>query len=695
MADFEKKWNIALVAHGGAGKTTLADCMLFNAKVTDKLGRVDDGTSNFDFEPEEISRKISISSAFNHFNWNKCYINVLDTPGYANFIIDSEFCLKASTGAVVIISAISGVKVETHTIWELLEEWHIPRIAFVSKMDRERAHFLKAVDDMEKELKVVPVPVQIPIGKEADFKGLVDLVKMEAYLFDDNGSGTFKKIAIPNDMESEVQRLRDFLIEKVAEVNDELTEKYLEGKEITQEELIAGLKFGAQTHQFIPVLCGSAYKNIGVSHLLDYVTMLLPSADEVPDTVGINPLTKKEERRKRVPDAPFSALVFKTIVDTFTGKVSIMRVFSGKISSESTIFNSSRGIKEKIGSLAIIEGKKFKNVPQAMAGDIVAILKSKDIKTGDTLCDEANPIVYSAPDIPEPVISFAVVPKTRNDEDKLSQSIQKIIDEDPTVSFVMNEQTKEFLLSGTGQTHIEVILERLKRKYGVEVELKTPKVPYKETIKGRAQVQGKYKKQSGGRGQYGDCWIEIEPLPRGAGFEFVDRIVGGVIPKQYIPAVEKGIVEAMAEGILAGFPVVDVKVTLYDGSFHPVDSSEMAFKIAGSLAFKKAAQMANPVLLEPIMNLEVICPDEFMGDVIGDINSKRGHVVGVEPKANNQIIRAKVPMSEILKYANDLKSLTSGRAMFTVRFSHYEEVPTHLSEKIIQQANKEKQESNQ
>jgi len=692
MADFEKRWNIALVAHGGAGKTTLAEAMLFNAKVTEKMGRVDDGTSVFDFEPEEIERKISVSSAFHHILWNKNYLNILDTPGYANFLKDTEFCLKAATGAVVIVSAISGVKVETHTIWDLLEEWRIPRIAFVSKMDRERADFLKAVDDMEKELKVTPVPLQLPIGKEAEFKGLVELITKEAFYFDDNGSGTYKKGEIPKELESEVERLRDFLIEKVAEVNDELTEKYLEGQEISNEEIIAALKLGAQTHQFIPVLCGSPYKNIGVAHLLNWINLTLPSADEVPDTIGINPNTKQEERRKRVPDAPFSAFVFKTYVDAFTGKVSVMRVFSGKITPETTVLNSKTGNKERLGNIMIIEGKKFKPVTQAIAGDIVAVPKLKDVKTGDTLCDENAPILYKAPDIPEPVISFAVVPKTRADEDKLSQSIQKIIDEDPTIGFSMNEQTKEFLLSGVGQTHIEITLEKMKRKYGVEVELKTPKVPYKETIKSRAQAQGKYKKQSGGRGQYGDCWIEIEPLPRGAGFEFVDNIVGGVIPKQYIPAVEKGIIEAMQEGVVAGFPTIDVKVRLYDGSFHPVDSSEMAFKIAGSMAFQKAAQNANPVLLEPIMDLEVITPDDCMGDVIGDINSKRGHVVGVEPKANSQIIRAKVPMAEILKYANDLKSLTSGRAMFTVKFSHYEEVPTHLSEKIIQQAKKEKAE---
>lgn len=690
MAEFEKRWNIALVAHGGAGKTTLAEAMLFNAKVTDKLGRVDDGTSNFDFEPEEIERKISISSAFHHIYWNKNYINILDTPGYANFLKDTEFCLKAATGAVVIISAISGVKVETHTLWNLLEEWRIPRIAFVSKMDRERADFLKAVDDMEKELKVTPVPLQLPIGKEDNFKGIVELLTREAFYFDENGAGTFKKGEIPKELESEVERLRDFLVEKVAEVSDELTEKYLEGKEITNDEIIAALKLGAQTHQFIPVLCGSAYKNIGVFHLLNWISYTLPSADEVPDAIGINPHTKAEERRRRQPDAPFSAFVFKTYVDAFTGKVSVMRIFSGSIGVDSSVFNPRTGSKERFGNILIVEGKKYKQVSKAYAGDIVAVAKLKDVKTGDTLCDENAPIVYKAPDIPEPVISFAVIPKSRADEDKLSQSIQKVIDEDPTISFVMSEQTKEFLLSGMGQTHIEITLEKMKRKYGVEVELKTPKVPYKETITKRAQAQGKYKKQSGGRGQYGDCWIEIEPLPRGAGFEFIDNIVGGVIPKQYIPAVEKGIVEAMAEGVVAGFPTVDVRVRLFDGSFHPVDSSEMAFKIAGSLAFQKAAQSANPVLLEPIMDLEVITPDDCMGDVIGDINSKRGHVVGVEPKANSQIVRAKVPMAEILKYANDLKSLTSGRAMFTVKFSHYEEVPTHLSEKIIQQAKKEK-----
>lgn len=692
MGEIEKRWNIALVAHGGAGKTTLADVILYHGKGTDKIGKVDNGTSNFDFEPEEIARKISISSAFNHILWNKQYINILDTPGYANFLTDTEFCLKAATGAILIVSAISGVKVETHTIWDLLTEWRIPRIAFVSKMDRERADFLKAVDDMEKELKVTPVPIQFPIGAEADFKGIVDIIKKEAYFFENNSSGVYKKGEIPAELMEEVNRLREFLIEKVAEVNDELTEKYLEGTEITEEELIYGLKLGAMTHQFVPVLCGSPFKNIGISHLLDWIIKILPSADEVPDTIGVNPVTGKEERRKRVPDAPFSALVFKTYVDAFAGKVSVARIFSGKVNAESVVYNATQKEKEKLGNIMIIEGKKYKPLGTAQAGDIVAFPKLKNVKTGDTLCDENFPIVYETPKLPFPSISFAIVPKTRADEDKLSQSIAKIIEEDPTITFAKDEQTKEFLLSGVGQTHIEITLEKLKRKYGVDVELKTPKVPYKETIKGRAQVQGKYKKQSGGHGQYGDCWIEVEPLPRGAGFEFVDKIVGGVIPRQYIPAVEKGIREAMSEGVLAGYPVVDVKVTLYDGSFHPVDSSDMAFKIAGSLAFKKAAQQANPVILEPIMDLEVVTPEDCLGDVIGDINSKRGHVVGVEPKANSQIVRAKVPMAEILKYANDLKSMTSGRALFHVSFSHYEEVPTHLSEKIIQQAKKEKTE---
>jgi len=692
MGEVEKRWNIVLVAHGGAGKTTLADVILYNAKVVDRIGRVDDGTSNFDFEPEEISKKISISSAFHHIMWNKNYINILDTPGYANFLTDTEFCLKAATGAVLIVSAISGVKVETYTLWDLLTEWRIPRIAFVSKMDRERADFLKAVDDIEKDLKVIPVPLQYPIGSEADFKGIIDLIKKEAYYFENDGLGVYKKGEIPKELLDEVNRLRDFLVEKVAEVSDELTDKYLEGAEITEKELLDGLKLGTMTHQFLPVLCGSAFKNIGVSHLLDWIVQVLPSADEVPDAIGINPNTGNEERRKRIPDAPFSALVFKTYVDAYAGKMSVARIFSGKIVPETTVYNSVQKDKEKISSIMIVEGKKFKPVNSAQAGDIVAFPKLKNVKTGDTLCDESAPIIYKAPEIPEPSISFAAIPKTRADEDKLSQAISKIIEEDPTIRFGKDEQTKEFLLSGVGQTHVEITLEKLKRKYGVEVELKTPKVPYKETIKKRVQVQGKYKKQSGGHGQYGDCWIEVEPLPRGAGFQFVDKIVGGVIPKQYIPAVEKGIREAMQEGVLAGFPVVDVMVTLYDGSFHPVDSSDLAFQIAGSLAFKKAAQQANPVLLEPIMDLEVITPEDCLGDVIGDINAKRGHVVGVEPKANSQIVRAKVPMAEILKYANDLKSLTSGRALFHVKFSHYEEVPTHLSEKIIQQVKKEKAE---
>jgi len=684
--DTSKIRNLGIIAHGGAGKTSLAEAILFDTKMIDRLGRVDDGTSTMDFEPEELKRKISITSALDHCEWNGHSIHIVDTPGYGNFIADTRACMRALDCAVVILSAISGVKAQTEEIWNWANEFEIPRIAFVNKLDRERASFLRAIDDMEKTLGARGVAIQMPIGTEADFEGIIDLVTMKAYFYATDGSGSFTEGEIPAACVDEANRLRELMVETVAEAYDALTEKYLETGELTEEEIIDGLRVGTMRNTFTAVLCGSATSNIGVAHLLDAICAYLPSPLDRTKAVGTDPKSGEIIERASDEAEPFSALVFKTTSDPYTGKITILRVYSGVLNSDSTVYNSTKGVEERIGQLYELEGKKQHPIKQAVAGDIVAVAKLKETVTGDTLCVANNPIIYEPAKQLLPVISYAIEPKTKADEDKIHSALHRMIEEEPTLESHRDAKTREMIISGMGQVHLEVIVEKLKRKFGVDVVLKTPKVPYLEAIRGSARVQGKYKKQSGGRGQYGDCWIEMSPTDRGEGYVFEDKIVGGVIPRQYIPAVDKGISEAAQEGFLAGYPVVDFKVALVDGSFHTVDSSEMAFKVAGSMAFKKAMELCKPVLLEPVMNLKVTVPDENMGDVIGDLNSRRGKVVGVEPKANSQIIRAVVPMSEVLAYSNDLKSMTSDRGMFSVEFSHYEELPTHLAQKVIADA---------
>jgi elongation factor G len=688
MAKYEtaKLRNVGIVAHGGAGKTSLTEALLFNAGVIDRLGRVDDGSSTMDFEPEEIKRKISVSSALHHCEWDGYSLHIVDTPGYGDFIADTRSCLRVLGGAVVIISAISGVKVQTEEVWEWANETEIPRIAFVNKMDRERANYFRAIDDMEKALKARAIAVQLPLGAEEDFEGVIDLIRMKAFRYSKDGSGKFTEEEIPSEYLAEAQKHKENLVETVAEAYDALTEKFLEYGELSEEEVLDGLRVGTLRNTFTPVFCGSALNNIGVSQLLDYICMCLPSPLDRGKVVGMTP--KTEELVERAPDEkePFSSLVFKTTSDPYTGKITVFRIYSGVLNSDSTVYNPNRDCMERIGQIYELEGKKQKPIKQAVAGDIVAVAKLKETVSGDTLCDPDKPIIYEPAKSLEPVISYAIQPKSKNDEDKIHGALQRLMEEDQTLKLRRDDQTKELIISGMGQVHLEVTMEKLKRKFSVEVELKTPKVPYLETIRASVKVQGKYKKQSGGRGQYGDCWVEFSPLARGESFQFEDKIVGGVIPRQYIPAVGKGIEEAALEGCLAGYPLVDFKASLYDGSFHTVDSSEMAFKIAGSMAFKKGVEMAKPVLLEPILKMKITVPEECMGDIIGDLNSRRGKVVGVEPKANSQIIRAVVPMSEVLAYATDLRSMTSDRGLFTSEFSHYEEVPSHLAQKIINDA---------
>jgi len=678
--------NLGIVAHGGAGKTSLTEAILFNAGMIDRLGSVDEGTSSMDFEPEEVRRHISINSSLHHCQWQGHSLHMVDTPGYSNFLHDTRGCLRVLGGAVLLVSAISGVKAQTQKIWEWMQEFEIPRIAFVNKMDRERADFLRAVDDMEQALGTRALVVTLPIGSQSDFRGHIDLVRMEACLYGDDFSGECEKAEIPAELAQEARRLRALLLETVAEVDDELMEVFLETEQLSQEQLLRGLREGTLTGAFTPVLCGSALTNKGVRRLLDYVVACLPSPLDKGVQLGENPKTGELEERHPEEDAPFSAMVFKTLTDPHTGRMSLFRIYSGTLKSDSTVYNPAKEAAERIGQLYELEGKKQHPIEEAVAGDIVAVAKLKATETGDTLCDGAHPVIFLNPMPMKPVISFALKTCSKTGEDKIHTALLRLTEEDPTLKVSREEETRELILSGMGQVHLEVAVERLKRKYGVDVELKEPKVPYRETIRGRARVQGKYKKQSGGRGQYGDVWLEIEPLQRGEGFEFRDRVVGGVVPRQYIPAVEKGVAEAMGQGCLGGFPVQDVRVSLVDGSHHSVDSSEMAFKIAGSMAFKKAMEESKPVLLEPVMSMEIAVPDDCMGDVIGDLNARRGRVVGVEPKAGRQMIQAQVPMAEVLRYAPELRSMTSDRGLFTMEFSHYDEVPPHLSSKILSES---------
>jgi elongation factor G len=691
--DMEKIRNVAVIAHSGAGKTSLIEAMLFNSGAIDRLGNIEDGTTATDFEPEEIARKITITSSIAFCNWKNYRINLVDTPGFMNFLEDTRGCLRAVDGAIIIVSALSGVKAETQKIWKYASDFELPRIVFVNKMDKDTANFPRAVGDIEKAFATDALPLQLPIGSGENFRGIVDLIKMKAYIFQ---NGKAAESEIPSDLMTDAEEYRKKLVEKIAESDDALLEKYLEGATLTDDEILKGVKEGSITKRFAPVTCGSALINIAVPELLDQVILCLPSPVEmakISPIRGKHPKDSRDVERKPSPTEPLSAYVFKTIADPFAGRLSIFRVFSGSLKADSNILNTATGAKERIGQVFHLLGKKQIPAQTIGTGEIGVVAKLKETYTGDTLSDESHPIVFPKVKFADPIISYAIAPKSKGDEEKVSTGLHRILEEDPTLRFQRDEETKEMLLSGMGQVHLEVTLDRLKRKFGVEVLMKTPKVPYRETIKVSARAQGKYKKQSGGRGQYGDCYLEVEPLPRGGGYEFQDKIVGGVIPQQYRPAVEKGVAETMKEGIIAGYPLVDVKVTLYDGSYHSVDSSEMAFKIAGSMALRKAVQDGKPILLEPVMKVEVVTPDDTLGAVIGDLNSKRGRVQGVEPQAGgNQKINAQVPMSEMLTYANQLTSLTSGRGLYSMEFSHYEELPSHLTQKIIAEREAQKKE---
>lgn len=680
----EQLRNAALIAHGGSGKTSLAEAMLFNGKATTRLCKVDDGSSNLDVEPEEIKRKSTLTTAFHHCTWKKHAINIIDTPGDDNFLSDAKFSLQAADGSVVLIDATSGVKVGTEKVWAFAEEQKLPKIVFINRMDRERADFFQTLDAVSRTFEIKATPIAIPIGEEDDFSGIVDLIKQKAYVYDKDGSGTFETTDIPEDLKDSADEWREMMIENVVEGDDDLMEKYLEGEELSHKEIETTLMEGIKSGLITPVLCGSAVLNMGVPQLMDLIVNGFPSPVERPPKKGTVPGTDEETERPPSVDAPFSALVFKTVADPFAGKLTLARVFSGTVSSDSTVYNATKDAKEKIGQLLILEGKKQQPIEAAGPGDIVAMAKLKETVTGDTLCSATDPIIYKPIKGLPSVISYAVEAKIKGSEDKVFSSFAKLLEEDPTLKLSRDQSTGEVILSGTGQIHLEIACEKLNRKFGVEVNLNPVKVPYRETIKKSVKgVVYRHKKQSGGRGQFAEVHFDVTPLKLDSGFEFMEDLTGMNVPRNFVPAVEKGLVESLDSGAVAGYPVVDLKVRFYDGKSHDVDSSEMAFKIAARMCLKKAMQGANPILLEPIMKMEITVPEEVMGDVMGDLNGRRGKVLGMDAKGKYQIIMAQVPMSEVLRYALDLNSITGGRGTFVMENSHYEELPSQLADKVI------------
>ena len=679
--------NVALIAHVGSGKTSLAEAMLFSGKATTRLCRVDDGSSNLDFEPEEIKRTITISTAIHHFDWKKHVVNIIDTPGDDNFLSDTRSALQAADGVVVVIDATAGVKVGTEKVWGFANEQKLPRMIFVNKLDRERANFSGVVEEAAKTFQVKATPVFLPIGAEDKFQGLVDLIKMKGYLYSRDGSGKFEEGPVPVDMEGPARDWREKMIENIVEANDELMEKYLEGQELTPQEVEETFVIAVKSGVLVPVLCGAATLNLGVPHLMNLIIQAMPSPLERTPLKATKAGSEEAIRREPSPDAPFSALVFKTVADPFAGKLSMLRVYSGTFTTDSSLYNPNKGAKERFGQIFLLEGKKQQPTEKAIAGDIVAIPKLKDTGTGDTLCLENDSIVYKAAEPLPSVISYAVEAKVKGSEDKVFTSLARLLEEDPTLKLDRDQASSEIILSGVGQIHLEATCEKLNRKFGVEVNMKPMKVPYLETIK--KPVQGviyRHKKQTGGRGQFAEVHFDVYPMDRGTGYEFENALVGMNVPRNFVPAVEKGINESLKSGVLAGYPMVDLKVRFYDGKSHEVDSSEMAFKIAASMCLKKAVQEANPVLLEPIMKLEITVPEESMGDVMGDLNSRRGRVLGMDSMGKYQVIKATAPLSEVLQYALDLNALTAGRGTFRMEHSHYEEVPSHLAEKVKAEA---------
>ena len=676
--------NVALVGHGHAGKTSLVAGMLYTAGSTQRLGRVDDGSTVTDFDEEEVARSMSISTSLAYAEWGKTKVNFLDTPGFTLFAHEAKTAMVATEAALVVVDGVSGVEVVTDKVWNYCEEFQLPRAIVVSRMDRERADFGRVMESLTSAFGRTVIPVELPIGSEKNLSGVVDLVKMKAYSYDLGGNGKGKEGDIPGNLAEQAKAAHEKLVELIAEGNDALMEEFFDKGTIAEEHLVGGLREAVRDRRIYPVLFASGLGNIGADRLLDFITDYLPAATGRALVEGAPTSGNGEPPRRKVADSePLSLYVFKTVSDPFSGRISFFKVFSGVLKNEATVQNFTRNSSEKLAHVSIMQGKNQVPVPELRAGDIGAVAKLRDTLSGDTLGDKAAPIQYPGVKLPEPAISFAVEPKTRADEDKLSNGIHKLMEEDPMLRFFRDPQTKEFLVAGTGQQHIEVVVSKLKKRYHTEVNLKAPKVPYRETIRGRADVEGRHKKQTGGHGQFGVCRIKMEPLPRGGEFEFVNDIFGGAIPRNFIPAVEKGIKDAAARGYLAGYPVVDFRVVLYDGSYHDVDSSDLSFQLAGRLAFRKAMEQAKPTLLEPVMKVEIEVPDEFAGAIMGDLNSRRGRIQGMDNKSGKTVIKAEVPMAEMLTYGVDLTSMTQGRGSFNMEMNHYDIVPAQLQEKII------------
>jgi elongation factor G len=673
--------NVALIGHGHSGKTSLASACLHTAGATNRLNRVDEGNTITDYDDDEIQRKLTISTAVAYAEWAKKKINILDTPGFNMFINDTKGAMSAIDSALVVVDAVAGVEVQTEKVWSFAEEFRLARAIVINKLDRERSNFERTLDNIHDVFGRAAIPVQLPIGSEREFKGIVDLVTMKAYTYTAGGSGKGTEIEIPANMAEAAQKAHEALVEMVAEGKDDLMEEFFAEGTLPAEHILDGLREEMHDGKVVPVFCASALHNIGADLIMNAVTEYFPSPLDRHTVAG--KLNGAELQRAIKDTEPVSAYVFKTVADPFAGRVTYFKVMSGVIKNDASLVNARTGTTERLAHIGGLMGKTLQPVTELHAGDIGAVAKLKDTLTGDALDDKNSLIAYPQVEIPEPSIAYAISAKTRNDEDRMGNAVQRILEEDQALRFYRDPQTKEFLLAGCGQQHVEVVVSRLKKRYGVEVQLHAPKIPYRETIRGKADVQGRHKKQTGGHGQFGDCWIRLEPLERGGKFEFANEIFGGSIPRQYIPAVEKGIVEAAAKGYLAGFPVVDFKVTVYDGSYHDVDSSEMAFKLAARKAFKAAMQEAKPTILEPVMTVEVRAPVEYAGDLMGDMNGRRGRIQGMDTQAGTQIIKAQVPMSEMLSYGNDLISMTQGRASFHMEFSHYDFVPALQADKII------------
>jgi len=680
----ENTRNIGIMAHIDAGKTTTTERILYYTGRVHKIGETHEGSATMDWMVQEQERGITITSAATTAQWKGNRINIIDTPGHVDFTVEVERSLRVLDGSVTVFCAKGGVEPQSETVWRQADRYNVPRIAYVNKMDIVGADFFNCIKMMKDRLQANAVPIQLPIGKEDTFKGIIDLVKMKAYFYMDDLGKDIQEKEIPDDMKDLAEEYRTNLLEAVSEHDEELMMKYLEGEEITEEEIKAALRKATIKVKIIPVTCGSSYKNKGVQRLLDAVVDYLPSPVDIEAIKGVTVDGEEEIERPASDDAPFAALAFKVMADPYVGKLCFFRVYSGKLSSGSYVLNATKGKKERIGRILQMHANHREEIDMVYSGDIAAAVGLKDTTTGDTLCDEANPVILESMEFPEPVISVAIEPKTKAGQEKISLALQKLSEEDPTFRTYTHPETGQTIISGMGELHLDIIVDRLLREFKVEANVGNPQVAYKETIRKTVKSEGKYIRQSGGKGQYGHCWIEIEPKEPGTGYEFVNKIVGGVIPKEYIPAIDAGIQSAMNSGVLAGYPVVDVKVTLYDGSYHEVDSSEMAFKVAGSMAFKEGMKNANPVLLEPIMKVVVTVPEEYMGDVMGDLNSRRGRIEGMEARNGAQVITANVPLSEMFGYATALRSRTQGRGVFTMEISHFEEVPKNIQEQIIE-----------